>query len=231
MKNALRSLTAVAIGLAVFAASPAAHATLLPPDSTIVPSPQLNPLTGTTMMGTTGAQPFNVSQNGASMTGTAQEWVVSNFTANPFGLNDLTFVIQVSLTGGTSTSGSSAIIQRIADSGFGISPITDAGYNATGAQVIPTTADRSPDGDIVAFSYLPHAGLAPSTNIGVGQSSALLIINTNATQYTLSNLSVQGTVAANVLGFAPVPEPSMLALSAAGLGGIMLRRRRTSSAA
>ena len=57
-----------------------------------------------------------------------------------------------------------------------------------------------------------------------------LIINTNQTQYARSVLSIQGTLAANLNGYAPsaVPEPTMLAFGGIAGLGLLARRRRQS---
>jgi len=206
-----------AIGVA-FAASPA-QATLLPPGTPAgVPNAQGDPLTGTTIVANTGVQNFNVTMSGETITGTGQAWVVSGFADNPFA-GGLTFVYQVHLTGAPGE-----ILERITASSFaGFS--TDVGYHLTGVQIPPQTASRSGgSGSIVGFSYLAPA-------IAVGNTSALLIINTNAQFNTTGTLTVQDGITANLRGFAPIatPEPATVAMAFSALpflGIAVLRRRK-----
>jgi hypothetical protein len=207
-----------ALGLAL--ATSQAHATLLPINSTVTPNAQANPLVGTTILANTGVQNFNVSAGPSSIIGTGQEWVVRGFAGNPFGAGDLTFVYQVTLTGGQSSPGVPAILERVTGSGYISAFLTDAGYNQSDAQVIPASASRSAP-DIVSFNFVPP--------IGVGQTSALLIVNTNALAFTASTMTVQDGLTANLSGFSPaVPEPSsvvMMGMGAVALCGVALRRR------
>jgi len=218
----LRSLAvcAAAFGLALL--SPQAHATLLTtggPD--VVPNLQANPLVGTIIDGNTGIQNFSEVSGAASMSGTGQAWVVHNFSGNPFGLGDATFVYQVSLAGGTLSNGAPAIIERLTMSSFDAF-LTDVGYfQQNGAQRIPSSMGRA-TGNIIDTNF--------ATPIAIGQTTALIIINTNAPFAMPGNLSVQDGLTANLTAFAPsaVPEPATMAmaLSAVPFLGLAAWRRR-----
>src|ERR1700753_4182733 len=97
--------------------APKAHAIILAPNATVSPNAQADPFSGT-LVASTGVENFSVSLNGATLTGDAQEYVITNYSGNMFGSSNLTFVIQVDVTGGTTTSGNPAFVQRVGDSGF-----------------------------------------------------------------------------------------------------------------
>jgi hypothetical protein len=228
MRSATKALTFAAAALGLALLSSPAHATLLPINSTVVPNAQANPLTTGSVIANTGVQSVSAALGGNSITGTAQSWVVTGFAGNPFGSQFDTFVYQVSLTGGTNTSNTPVILERVTGAGYD-SFSTDAGYNASGSQVVPTSADRSSNGNVVGFNFI-----SPGTNIGVGQSSALLIVNTNATSFSINSMSLQDGVAANASGYSPsaaIPEPSSAilmggSLALLGLGAYARRRAR-----
>ena len=185
MKKRNRNLWAL-MGVATLAGSSVAHATLLPPLTTVFPNAQVSPLSGANLIGSTSFRSFNVSQNGSTYVGGAQEWLVNGYSGNPYGSSGLTFVIQVTLTSGTNSQGGDSVIQLVSDSNFLNSPFVDVGYNTSGAQITPRTADRAAFGDTIGyaveFRFLTSTNPS-TTQITVGQSSALLIINTNATDF------------------------------------------------
>jgi hypothetical protein len=176
-------------------------------------------------VGNTGVENYSASLNGESISGTAQEWVLQGFSGNPFGAGHLTFVLQVALTGGTSNQGGSPILERIANSGYGASVQTDVGYNTASGQVAPSSANRPTSGNLVAFNFLP-----PGQSVQLGQSTYFLVVNTDATTFAPSTITIQNSVAANVSGFGPtaVPEPGTLALLGLGavVGVIAIRKKR-----
>jgi len=201
-----------------------ANATTLPTGGSVTPNSQANPFTGSTIVGNTGVENYSATLNGESISGTAQEWVLQGYAGNPFGSADLTFVMQVSLTGGTSSSGGSPILERIANSGYAAAIQTDVGYNTASGQVAPSSANRPTGGNLVAFNFLP-----PGQSVSVGQSTYFLIVNTDATTFAPSTITIQNSVAANVAGFGPtaVPEPGSLALLGLGaVGGLLALRKK-----
>ncbi len=200
-----------------------ANATTLPVGGSVTPNSQGNPFTGSTIVGNTGVENYSASLNGESISGTAQEWVLQGYAGNPFGAGDLTFVMQVSLTGGTSSSGGSPILERIANSGYAASFQTDVGYNTASGQVAPSSANRPTSGNLVAFNFLP-----PGQSVSVGQSTYFLVVNTDGTAFAPSTITIQNSVAANVAGFGPtaVPEPDSLILLGLGAAGGLLALRK-----
>jgi len=215
------ALAVAALGLA-FATSPA-QATPLLPGTTVAPSAEAtSPLSGTTIQANTGVQNFNITGgDGSTLVGTGQAWVVTGYSGNPFGLNDVSIVYQVSLTGGTTSTGGPQVLERVTGSSFD-SFSTDAAYFVqSGGQVIPVTADRTGSGAIIAFDTF---------SIPAGATSALFIVNTNAPNFTTGSLTVQDGLTANLRGFSPTlaPEPSTVvaALTGVGLVGLGALRRK-----
>jgi hypothetical protein len=72
----------------------------------------------------------------------------------------------------------------------------------------------------------------PSPNIQLNQTSALLLINTDATRFTAGTIPISDGVTATGVGFAPasVPEPSAVVLSLIGLVPLGLAFRKRLSA-
>ena len=68
----------------------------------------------------------------------------------------------------------------------------------------PITADRNAVGDVVGFSFNPPDG----AKIQPGQTSAILIISTNATTFATGNASVIDGGATTVSAFEPDSPPS-----------------------
>ncbi|HXZ78610.1 MAG TPA: PEP-CTERM sorting domain-containing protein [Terriglobales bacterium] len=84
--------------------------------------------------------------------------------------------------------------------------------------VTPFTGDRNSVGDVVGFSFTPP----DSSKIQPGETSLVLVISTNATNFKPGNVSVIDGGVTTVASFepaAPVPEPTSLALLGSGLVG------------
>ena len=89
-------------------------------------------------------------------------------------------------------------------------------------------ADFGYDGGVVGFNY-------QSTNLTGTDSTQLLVVQTNATNYMAGLLSIQDRQSANGLGFQPVaatPEPVSMTLLGGGLallGAVRLRKKNKKS--
>jgi hypothetical protein len=181
-------------------------------------------LTGTLggPIATTGVRVYAFATTGGIARGDYVENVVRGRAGNPFGPTALSFEFFFDVRG----PGSSSAVQELTAGGFtGWS--TDVGWLPP-----PGTpsfaASRSANGDGVAF-------LMASGGVNPGEASAWLVIDTNATGFQDSFLSLAGdggaTEALAALG--PAPEPSTITLF--GLGTLALlgyaRRRRKWGAA
>ncbi|HEY3937120.1 MAG TPA: PEP-CTERM sorting domain-containing protein [Bryobacteraceae bacterium] len=164
----------------------------------------------------------------STMSGTYEAAVYSD-PNNTFGAGNLDFVYQVSNDAGSTDS-----IGRVSAINFtGWS--TDVGYTSTGSAlgsgfvdgtIAPELVDRVSPGDSIGFSF--NAPL--TTLIAPGQTSTMLIIETNATTYKPGDLNIidggVSTVATYEPGSAPTtPEPASMLLMGGGLL-LMARIRR-----
>ncbi|HEY1629437.1 MAG TPA: hypothetical protein VGF52_06240 [Tepidisphaeraceae bacterium] len=147
--------------------------------------------------------------------------------SNTFGAGDLDFMYQVA----TSASSLDSIerVTAINFTGF----LTDVGYTPTGSSLpgglfvdgsaAPELVDRVLPGDVVGFSFN-----APLTlPVTPGQTSTVLMIETDATNFTTGHVNVTDGGVSTVDAFqpAPAPEPAgMLAMSLL-LAGFARRRR------
>jgi hypothetical protein len=101
------------------------------------------------------------------------------------------------------------------------------GFSAGAASATPVTADRGVNGRVVGFSFFPPV----SSNIDPGETSRILVIRTNATNFTTGFSTVSDGLTENLSSFQPaaaaIPEPASLLLlsSAFGAAGYMARRR------
>jgi len=131
--------------------------------------------------------------------------------------------------------GSSDTIERETNSSFQTFT-TNGAYRTDGASLgtvfvdgsqTPISVDSDPNGKVIGFSFYPPVG---TNDIAPGQASAVLIISTNATNFTVGTSSVIDGGVASVSTFEPiaastVPEPATLALLGFGLIGLAGVRR------
>ena len=157
---------------------------------------------GTTVLGVT------------NFTGTLQLQVVKET-----GSGTLDFYFQI-----FNDSSSLDAIDRLTTGNYtGFATDVDWTNNAT-IGVASTFANRA-TADTVGFSFVG----APFGNglILPGTNSAVLFIKTDATQFTQGTVQLINDATANVLAFAPVPEPSTGALVALGTAfAVLLTCRR-----
>lgn len=195
----------------VLLAGPFVRATTLAPGGTVVPSAAdaSGPI-----LADTGNLPFMI---GAS-SGTVRELVVAD-TLNSFGVGDLSFLVQVSVTVGS--------VNQILLGNFGALPLDVS--QAMGhppfiaGSASASTADRMTAG-FVAYDF--------ATPIAGGSASMDLITRTGVTTFGPGSIEVGNANGVETLsGFAPVPEyASTLLLLATGitclLGWDLCRQKR-----
>jgi hypothetical protein len=151
----------------------------------------------------------------STMSGTYEAAVYSDPT-NTFGAGDLDFVYQVSNNAGSTDS-----VGRITAVDF-LGWSTDVGFTPNGSAlgssfvngtVAPELVDRVSPGDSIGFSFS-----APLTTvIGPGQTSTVLIIETNASNYKPGDMNLIDGGVSTVAAYEPtgkstVPEPNFAAL-------------------
>jgi hypothetical protein len=224
MKLIGRSVIAVIFAVAL------AHATILSPSGSppVAPTAIDTPVTGP-FLANTGIQEFTGTNSlGQSTISGTYEAMVYADPGNDFCAGCLDFFVVVE-----SNTTSTDAIERITLASFGAA-LTNVGYSVgTGyppAGVDPTTVDRSSTGTVIGFNFSSLPGVAP------GDGTAVLEIQTNATQFMTGTLQIIDSSVASVTAFAPcgvVPEASSISLTLVGgllLGiGFIRRRRRTAS--
>ncbi len=224
LQHYLMRSVAAALVLALCVAPSKCLATLLNPGGSVT-NPASSAAPSGAVLATMG--PDNIEAIGF-FSGTMTSSVIVD-PANPFGSNDLTFVYEFEYTGWDANNPNANPISRITVSPFGLpeNPITystDARWSSLAGGVAPAVIDRPGLGDLVGWTWvLPSMG---NGKISLGGNSNLLVVYTNATQYSTGNVSVIGGGVAETPGFAPVPEPTSCVLFGLGAAGLYLAARR-----
>jgi hypothetical protein len=218
MKRAIVSLAATAALLAVL---PSAHATSLAPNTTtgVTPSAWVMPSVSGSGFGFIDSKTSTVTA-GSNYTATVTSAV---FRENG---GTLDFLYQVTNHSGSNDSLSSLVLSSFSGlttdvfttsgpiGGYFSAPTSSTAYAATRTNGLAN--DKS-----VTFSF--------SSKLDPGTTSSVLVIQTNATNYSTGSGGVTNSIETNALVFAPTPEPTSLALFATcflGLGGASAWRRR-----
>jgi hypothetical protein len=206
-----RLFVVAAVMSAALAFPAISHAALLPVGGQFVPSAEPVPA-GTTELATNTA-PFA----GIGFLGTVTSRVLTNDSSNPFGADRLTFTYQV-----TNAAESVHVLHRLTASDYtGFQ--TDVGFDgATG--VSPSRVERT-TADVVGFNFIETVGGGAGL-ITPGSSSRVMVIQTDATAFRTSFVSLINGGVSTVSSFAPVPEPGTWILASLGLLGLLGLVRR-----
>lgn len=217
----MKTKTWMARGIAISALSIGVSVFLSPSSAVAISVYTLAPGTGMTAQSSSfpaGSPSYAISSTFATATlaGTVYSSVYENDTSNPYG--GLTFAYQVLVTASSTDSSSEMTVGSFANF------FTDVSYNPlAGGLIAPSNFSRSASGNVVRFVFF-------NAPVGPGQTSALLVVQTDAASYQQSTAAVIDNLSANVTSLAPVatvPEPSMVTLLLGGLGllGVVLRRK------
>ncbi|MGQ9650736.1 MAG: hypothetical protein ACUVXJ_11555 [Phycisphaerae bacterium] len=171
----------------VVAAAPVLAAPLLP-GGTLYPVPgEPDPVGGEVI-----ASAVAVPLVAATFSGSVTTTVIAGDTSNPLG--GLTFTYQV-----TNYSGSANVITQVGLAGLA-GLMVDASYQIPGEGRPPASISLSSTGDGILFAFL--AGIGPGA-LDPGISSAVLVLQTNASNYRWTKLSAIDGSVGEAASFAP----------------------------
>jgi hypothetical protein len=200
------------------------HATLLTPGNGVSPSFEAEPVGATLVTSLTTSFTGLNNVNAVVFTGSLKSSVWSGDTSNPFG--GLTFTY--ALTNDLNSLDTIGELNLASFAGF----LTDVSVNGPG--VIPLAITRSgavpnPFGSKISFLLLTGPP-GFQENLLPGQYTSLLIVQTDALDYTTGNAAIINAGTANTATLVPatvVPEPTTLALAALGLlAAVGMRKSR-----
>jgi hypothetical protein len=203
--------TLIACGASIAVASQVSASVLAPSGNIAAAATAADPTTGSLII-STGPTLFSAPTFSGTLTESV--WQESP-SANPLG--GLTFTYRLS----TNTGAGFTSIERV--TGFNFSGFsTDATYLlTTGSDQAPSGFTRNGSGSVVGFDFDP-----PAVSFDPGESTAMVVIRTNAVGYTAGSINIIDGSSTSVPGFAPIPEPAAIGLLALGAGALLLRRRR-----
>jgi len=186
----------------------------LSPGTSVAALPSSYPVGGTLVA--TTSSPFSAGVISGTLVSSAFLFDASN----PYGAGTnggLTFTYQLSISSSSPDGSSEMTVSSFS------SFLTDVSYNTVGSDVNPSNFSRSSGGDTVRFIFLNQP-------VGDGQTSALLVVQTDALGFQATMAGIIDALTVNVASLAPiaVPEPASSALILLGLGamGLCLRRSK-----
>jgi MYXO-CTERM domain-containing protein len=202
------ALAALAVFATILFVGAQSYAAILPSGGTLFPAPgEPDPTGGVEVANLT--TPFAVP---GFFSGSLTTRVISGDPSNTLGGLTFTYL----LTNGTAGPNAMARLTVKDFTGFA----TDASYQVPTSGVAPAYIDRL-TADVIGFSF-SGIGAGP---IFPGQSSSLLVVQTDAQGWVASTASIIDSGAITVASLGPIPEPATLGLAAFGALALVRRRR------